>query len=76
MTTENWILFRAAGNEYMALPASVAMDVINNVRVVKREGYGDDSPWRASNNPVDMKMFTDDQMTVLQVKAKMVPESP
>lgn len=70
---ESWILLKP-GYSYLALPSSVALQVLNQAKLVDSEYVSGTSEYRysMSEKPMELKMMTNDQMTVMQVRDKML----
>ena len=65
---ENWVLFQTK-YEYMALPVSLATDVMKYMIAMKKE-----KTFELSDDEISIRMLNADAMTVARVKAKMKPK--
>jgi len=65
---ENWVLFQTK-YEYMALPVSLATEVMKYMIVMKKE-----KTFELSDDEISIRMLNADAMTVARVKAKMKPK--
>ena len=65
---ENWVLFQTK-YEYMALPVSLATEVMKYMIVMKKE-----TGFELSDDEISIRMLNADAMTVARVKAKMKPK--
>jgi hypothetical protein len=71
--TDAWILIKPGYSNYLAIPASVLMELLPRTKVVSEKYNPKDNEHRfkLELETVDLKWMTSDQMTVLQAQARM-----
>lgn len=68
-TEENWMLFQSR-YDYIALPISVAVEVLKHMKVVSKSG----SKIELATGEATVQIVSGEQMTVALVKAKLLPK--